>query len=81
MTEEDNLSVMDPAGQSSTVDVLSNPRMVQNIRHAGGKYIMIQCNYGNLRITKESNLKGYRVVCFYKGAITNILYFIRIRWD
>ena len=63
----------------STVEVFSNHQLVQNIRHNGGSYIIIYCNDGNRRVTKESTLIGYVSVWFYEGAIANILSFIRIR--
>ena len=59
----------------ATSDVFRNPRLVQNIRHARGRYITTCCNSGNCCTTKKSTLKGYGMVWFDEGAIINILSF------
>ena len=61
---------MDPTGKSVHM---------HNIRHSGGRYIMIHCNSINFRVMKEATLNGYGVVWFDEGAIANILSFRRIR--
>ena len=57
----------------STVDVFSNPRMVQSICHIRGRYITTHCNAVKHRVMKEATLKVYRTVWFDEGDIANII--------
>ena len=61
------------------VDVLNNPRMVQNIRYDGGFYTEIYCNSGERRVTKEYTIEGYSIAWFDEGDITNTLSFNMVR--
>ena len=55
------------------------PCPVQNIRHPRGSYITIHLKYGKFHVTKESTSKGYGVVYFGEGNISNIFSFSNIR--
>ena len=62
-----------------TDDIFSNTWIAKEIRHSSVSYITIHCNYGKLRVIREATIKVYGTVWYNKMAITNILYFRKIR--
>ena len=53
----------------STVDMFSNPKLLDNIRYAK----RLNCNAGKAIVTKKGNLKGYGTAGYHLGGIANIL--------
>jgi len=45
----------------STVDVFSNPRLLENI-HDAKQVLTLHCNAGKAIVTKKGDLKGYGTV-------------------
>ena len=63
---------------NSTSDIFSNPRLVNNICHAGGEYITTHYNAGKRHVTYKATLKYYGVVSFDEGSSFNVQYFGRV---
>ena len=81
-TQQDVLcSIQDKAGilgswillnSQSTINVISNPKLLSNIRDAK-RFLILYCNAGKAIINKKGDLKGYGKVWYHPDSITNIL--------
>jgi len=56
----------------STIDVFSNPSLLNNIRDVKHN-LVLYCNAGKAVLSKKCDLKGYGTVWFYPSGIANIL--------
>ena len=81
-TQQDVLcSIQDKAGilgswillnSQSTINVISNPKLLSNIRDAK-RSLILYCNAGKATINKKGDLKGYGTVWYHPDGIANIL--------
>jgi len=59
-------------GSQSTVDMICNPKVLQNVRQAK-HHLVLQCNAGAALVTVKGDLKGYGTIWYHPTGIANIL--------